>query len=226
LHTDRLFYAGMAAAMILTVFAGFAQTYYLRSYFGGRPLGMLVHVHGAASTAWLLLFFTQTALVAARRTDIHRKLGVAGAALAVFLVFLGVATAIAAFRAGRTPPGWDPRSFLVMPLWTIGTFGLFVGLAIFYRKQTETHKRLILLATIATLSPAIGRLPIISGWGYPAWFVVQDLFVLAGPVYDFASRRRVHPAYLWAGLFIIIMQPARLIISETSLWLAFGDWLR
>jgi hypothetical protein len=226
LQNDRLFYSGMAVAMILTVFVGFAQSYFLKSYFGGRPLGMLVHVHGAASTAWLLLFFTQTALVAARRTDIHRKLGLAGAALAVVLLILGIATAIAAFRAGRTPPGWDPRSHLVMPFWTIGTFALFVGIAIIYRKQPETHKRLMLLATIAMLTPAIGRLPIISGLGYGVYFAIQDLFVLAGVVYDFASRRRVHPAYIWGGLFIIIMQPMRLFISQTPLWLAFGDWLR
>jgi hypothetical protein len=225
-HNDRLFFTGMAVAMAFTVFVGFAPTYFLKTYFNAPPLNTLVHAHGAAFTAWLLLFFSQTALIAARRTDIHRKLGVVGVALAVVLLCLGIATTIGAIRAGRTPPGIDPRSFLVLPFGDMVTFALFVGIGIGYRKQPETHKRLMLLATIAMLDAAIARLPGIFALGPIAFFAIQDLFVLAGAVYDFASRRRVHPVYIWGGLFIVIMQPLRLFISQTPLWLAFGDWLK
>jgi hypothetical protein len=204
LHKDRLFYTGMAVAMMLTVFGGFAQTYYLKSYFGGAPLSLLVQVHGAVSTAWLLLFFTQTALVAARRTDIHSKLGLAGAVLAVFMVLVGIATAIAAFRGSRST---------LIPLSIIGTFALFVGIGIFYRKQPETHKRLMLLATITMLSPATSRLPYIAESGLAVSFAIQDLFVLAGAVYDFASRRRVHPAYVWGSLLMLINQALLILIT-------------
>ena len=39
--------------------------------------------HGTRSaTGWIVLFFAQTILVAAHRTDLHRRLGVAGAILA------------------------------------------------------------------------------------------------------------------------------------------------
>jgi hypothetical protein len=225
-QNDRMFYTGMALAMALTVFSGFAPTYYLKSYFDAPPLNILVHAHGAAFTAWLLLFFSQTVLIAARRTDIHRKLGVIGSILAVILLVLGIATAIGAIRTNHTPPGIDPRSFLILPFGDIATFIIFVGIGIMYRHEPETHKRLMLLATIAMLDAAIVRLPGIFALGPIAFFAIQDLFVVAGVAYDLATRRRVHPVYLWGGLFIIVMQPLRLLVSQTPLWLAFGDWLK
>jgi hypothetical protein len=36
----------------------------------------------------------------------------------------------------------------------------------------------------------------------------------------------VHPVYVWGGLVILMSQPLRLIVSQTPIWLAFGDWLK
>src|SRR5215207_9476218 len=91
---ERLFYTGMAVAFVFTVFAGFARTYFLRPYFGTPALTPLLHLHGVVFTSWLALLLTQTVLVAANRTAIHRRLGVAGAALAVLMVLVGTSTAI------------------------------------------------------------------------------------------------------------------------------------
>ena len=73
---DHRFFTGMATAVALTAFIGFAPTYYLRGAFGGRPLSALVHLHGAIFTAWICSSLLQTSLVAVRRTDLHRRLGV------------------------------------------------------------------------------------------------------------------------------------------------------
>jgi hypothetical protein len=35
-----------------------------------------------------------------------------------------------------------------------------------------------------------------------------------------------HPATLWGGLFLILSQPARLLITGTSVWFAFAAWLK
>ena len=42
--TDRPCYSGTAVALALVVFAGFAQTFYLRSYFGAPPSTAMVAV--------------------------------------------------------------------------------------------------------------------------------------------------------------------------------------
>src|SRR4029077_3329174 len=86
-HTYRSFYAGMAIVIAAAVFLGFARTFYLRGYLplplGAGPLSPLLVVHGVLNTSWFALFTVQTLLVARGRTDIHRRLGVLGAVLAI-----------------------------------------------------------------------------------------------------------------------------------------------
>src|SRR5512140_266128 len=77
--SDRMFYSGMAVAMAIIVFIGFARTYYLSAYFGthatlgGRPFSTIIRVHAMLFTTWVLLFTAQTSLVAAHRVAIHRR---------------------------------------------------------------------------------------------------------------------------------------------------------
>jgi len=57
-----MFYSGMAIAMAVTVFIGFARTYYLSAYFGthgtigGGPFSTIIRVHAMLFTTWVLLF--------------------------------------------------------------------------------------------------------------------------------------------------------------------------
>ena len=99
---ERLFYLGMALAILITVFAGFSRSYFLKARFGTLPLSLLLHVHGLVFTSWILLFLAQTTLVAARRTDIHRRIGVLGGVLAALLVIVGTTTAIIRVKQGAT----------------------------------------------------------------------------------------------------------------------------
>jgi hypothetical protein len=223
---DRWFYAAMAVAMAVTAFAGFAPTYFLKAWFGTPALTPLLHAYGLAFSAWIALFVTQTALIAGKRPDIHRRLGAAGAVLAIGMVTLGIAAAVWSIRAGHTPPGIDPRSFLVLPFFDISLFVTFVGSGLALRSRPEAHKRLMFLGTVALLGAAIGRIAINHGLGLPVAYVLQDLFIVAGAGYDLASRRRVHPAYVWGGLIMVASQPLRLVVSQTPLWLAFGDWVK
>src|SRR5437016_2467945 len=91
---ERLFYTGMAVAFVLTVFAGFARTFYLRPYFQPQPLIGLLVLHGVVFTSWLALLLTQTTLVAAKRTRTHMRLGIAGGLLASLMIVIGTITAI------------------------------------------------------------------------------------------------------------------------------------
>src|SRR4051794_3607926 len=90
----RRFYVGMAIAIAITVFAGFSRSYFLKSYFGSPDLSLLLHIHGAIFTSWVLFLLAQTTLVATGRTYIHRRMGVAGGVLALLLVVVGTMTAI------------------------------------------------------------------------------------------------------------------------------------
>jgi hypothetical protein len=225
---DRLFYAGMAVVAAAIVFAGFSRTYFLKAYFGTGPLPPLVHLHGLLFTSWIALFFTQATLVAARRTDVHRRLGVAGGALAVLMIVVGFRVAVAAARRGASAPGGPPPLvFLVIPLGDILVFSMLVGAAFHFRRRVEIHKRLMVVATIGLLTAAIARLPFafILATGPLAFFGLTDLVLVACVLYDSAVHRRVHPAYVWGGLLLVLSQPLRLAIAGTGAWLSFARWL-
>jgi hypothetical protein len=229
---DRRFYTGIAVAMAATVFVGFAPTFYLRAFFGptgtvsgATTLSPLAYFHGVLFTAWVLLLILQTSLVAARRVDIHRKLGVAGAVMAAAMVVVGSMTAIAAAARGSAPPGVDPLQFLAVPLFDMVVFAPLVAAAVWLRKNKEAHKRLMLLATINLMAAAIARWPGVLPLGPLVFFGLAFLFIVAGVVFDVATRRRIHPAYIWGGLFSVASVPARLAISGTDAWRSFAEFL-
>jgi hypothetical protein len=222
----------MALALGLTVLAGFASTYYLRFFTGGPratlsggPFTALVHVHGALFTAWVLLFIVQTALVASRRVAVHRRLGLAGAALAGAMVVAGALTAVATAARGSAPLGVDPLAFLAIPLFDMVLFATFVTSALVLRRDTEAHKRLMLLAYISIVVAAVARLPGVLSAGPPAFFGLSFLFVVVAGIYDLLSRRRVHRVYLWGGALILASVPLRLAISGTGAWRALAELL-
>ena len=60
---EHIFYTGIASAILLTILTGFGASYYRRA----APFSALVYLHASVFTVWVLLFFVQTALVAAGR---------------------------------------------------------------------------------------------------------------------------------------------------------------
>jgi len=224
---DRWFYSGMALAMGATVFAGFAPTYYLRPYYHPEPLRPLLHLHGIVFTAWIVLLLAQAGLVAAGRINLHRRLGLAAFGLVPLMVVVGATTAIVRAKEGFSPPGGPPPLvFLVIPLFDMVVFGILAGAALWLRRRPETHKRLMLLATIGLLAAPIARLSLqVLRYGPPAFFGLADLFVVACLVYDLVSRRRVQPATAWGAALVVASQPFRLWFGGTAAWLTFASWI-
>ena len=223
---DRRFYSGMSLLIAAIVFAGFSRSFYLSHWLDGPALSPLRIVHGLVFSAWIVLLVAQTALIAGGRRDIHRRLGVAGAVLAAAMVVLGTVLAIRNAREGGAPPGVPPLPFLIIPLFDMLVFAPLVAAAVWYRRRPETHKRLMLIATISLMAAPVARLPTaLAAAGPPFYFGVVDLLLLMGVLYDFATRRKVHPVYVWGGLAILASQVIRLALSGTGAWLAVAAWL-
>jgi len=221
---DRRLYILAAILTPLIVLAGFARTYYLKPFFNTPDLaGRIVHLHGIVMTAWVVLFVTQISLVATRRTKIHQRLGVLGGVLAALVVIVGVLTALYAAARGASP-GPPALSFLIIPLGDMLVFSILIGLALYYRRKLDVHKRLMLLAAITLLTPAIARIPfnfIING-GPLVFFGLTDLCLLACVAFDTFKHRRLHPVFLWGTVFVIAMQPLRLLLAGTDAWMGFA----
>jgi hypothetical protein len=220
----------MAASILIAVLVGFARTYFLRPVLPvptPAPPGLtpLIHLHGLLFTGWGVLLLVQARLVAAKRVDLHRRLGMVGVAMAVLMVGIGTLVAIHAVLRGVAPFGMDPRRFLIVPLFAIVLFAVFVAAAVRARREPQTHKRLMLLATIALLPPAIARWALQLGLGPPVVLAVATLFLVPLVVWDLKTRGRLHPVTLWGGLLLVVSGPLRLLLARTDGWLAISDWL-
>ncbi|HZF30512.1 MAG TPA: hypothetical protein VE907_15450 [Gammaproteobacteria bacterium] len=222
---DRRFYTGMALAAAATVFLGFSRTFFLRSYFEPMPLAWPFIVHGVVFTAWIALFVAQTSLVAARRFEAHRQLGWAGTGLAVVMVGVALVAAVTGGRrdiaAGHVE---ESLTFFATPVFSMIMFASLLGAAIALRGRPETHKRLMLLATLSLLDAAVARWPFPSLVGTPlGYYGITDAFILAAMLYDFVSRRSVSPVYVWGGLAIVAGQWLRDVLGATAPWHAFAS---
>jgi hypothetical protein len=227
---DHRFFSCMAIVTAATILAGFSSTYLPKVVSGAPALPPIIHLHAAVFASWLAVFVAQTILVLSGRTDVHRRLGIAAVALAALMVVVGTATAITVARLGhRGIPGVefpDTEGFLLLNLGSIVVFATLVGAGWYFRRNPQTHKRLMLTATVGALvGPGVSRLPFASGRP-PVIGMLALAFLLAGPVYDLVTRRRVHPAYVWGVLLAIAASPPVVVqLSATVAWHTIASWL-
>jgi hypothetical protein len=186
-----------------------------------------LYIHGLLFSTWFVLFFIQTRLITARRFDLHRRLGILGAVLAALIVPVAVAVAI---RAGKRvfETHSKPFSLEALPLaLDIGaclTFTVFVALALYFRRRGDVHKRLMLLGSCSILLPALGRIPgLIDIGGLPGLVGFTEIIPLAFILYDTIRLKRLHPAFAWGGLALILSWPTFLMVGSTGLWLGFTE---
>ena len=195
---ERRFFARMAIVMIVFTLIGFAPSFYLRGlvhYPRPNPtLNPLIILHGVMFTVWLLIFWTQTALIGAGRRDLHMKLGVGGMLLAVTLVPVMYLTAVGGVARASAPPFTTPLAWTAVPLAALAAYVPLVALGWYHRRNAQAHKRLMLCAALIFMGPAIGRFPIappvLIGHAIQqtlAWSTVLPLFV-----YDRSALGRIH----------------------------------
>jgi hypothetical protein len=89
--------------------------------------------------------------------------------------------------------------------------------AFLVRARPEMHKRLMLLATINLVPAALTRLPL-GAARVPVALGLSFGFVVAGPIFDWIRRKRVHPVYIWGGLLMLVSGPLRPIIGNSEAW--------
>src|SRR5271155_1599791 len=224
---DHVFFSGMALLLLVTIFVGFAPTYYLAGVFHAPLPSLIIHLHGAAFTCWILLLVTQTSLVAGGRVDIHRQLGIAGFLLACLMVILGVLAATDSLVRGGGPPGSDPRIFYIVPLTDMVIFAVLIFFAFRFRSNPAIHKRLILIATIGLSLAALARWPITFVHRKPLHAaLVSYIFLILIVAYDLWSTHKLHRATLWAGALLVVVQQIRVPLAMTGPWLHFAGWVR
>jgi hypothetical protein len=224
-HRRFYFYAVLGAAII--VFAGFAQSYFLKGFFGTPPLYPLLHLHGLVMTSWFVLFATQSWLIETHRVHLHRQLGIFGALLAVTILLIGAAVVTINAREGRVPPAAPVPVVVFLSYANLVAFGVLVSAAICFRGRGEFHRRLMLVATLNLLPAAISRIPLdfIQSGGLLTVFGLPDLFIVGCVAYDTLRHRRLNPAFAWGALFSFVWPALGIVLGGSSAGSNFVTWV-
>ncbi|ESQ90162.1 hypothetical protein ABAC460_10450 [Asticcacaulis sp. AC460] len=217
-----LFYPALALAISLTAFAGFAITYLgplaTRTY---PDVSWAVHAHGIVYLGWCAFLPIQASL-ARRAFTVHRALGVGSLLLTTAMAFTGflvIGVRVKAAVLGEGAQFW--KAFGI----TIATgLVLFLGFylaALLNRHRPDWHKRLMISAAATVIAAATWRLWVAAigfqDWAMPAALMSTKVFIVAGMIHDFATRRKIHPAW-WVGLGIsAAAEAASLALAGTVL---------
>ena len=233
------FFLAISLLQLLVVFLGFAPTFYLDPLFVTRtdehPMPAYLIVHAVLLTAWYAGLVVQSGLIVRRRLDLHKTLGFIGVAVAIGVVLTGIAATLLAIpRAVEL--GYPPRPRIDI-LVTTNTMNLLVfvalvSVAVYKRANPQTHKRLLLIASLAIIGPAVGPdrmfgffLQSFMPFTLPiALFFWLVLVVIMG-IYDVVVSGRVHPATLWGGLAKAAAVATTITLAQTGLAAEYVNWL-
>jgi hypothetical protein len=172
-------------------------------------------IHGLLCGAWMILLFSQTALISAGNVRLHRRLGIAGMLIAIGVTLSTIWLFIAAWK------GWTAMSPEVKAnRFLLPSYSVFAALAFYHRKRPIWHKRLIFTGTLFMLDPVLARcydpwvVPFfMTSWSeaqidqaFLPWFFSTWLaFFISLAGYDLMTLRRVHLITLLASFWFGIV---------------------
>jgi len=220
LRPDDIFFPSMALLVLGIVVTGFGRSYFLAGMVRAKLPNGLVHIHGAVFILWIFLVFAQPWLIAAHRVKWHMKLGVLSLVLLPSMSILGVLTLFDFIR--RAQPDEGPEMLLVGDMEILILFLVLTSWGLLARRDSASHKRLMILGTMAIMGPAIGRwnagIPVALGVIF-----ALPLFVLA---YDLWALKRVHRTTMVAvfltAAWVFTLAP----FSRLAVWHHCVEWIR
>ncbi len=214
----------MAVLFIVTAIASFAPTslrLVLRVWSGEQlPPPFVVHFHAVSMTSWLLLLLAQSTLAFKNRLDVHRKLGVLSLILAPCIMFsmygmdlygletFRTETNVLAMAETRPEQVAQMQRYIASILLIHGSSyflfpTFFVWAILVRRKDNETHRRLMILATLVLMIPGLGRLLSVTSVLPDFGMTLLDarhfyLLILIMPalVYEVFKQRTLHRSYV------------------------------
>jgi hypothetical protein len=201
----RYFYLCMSLVLATLVIVGFSRTADANLFHANPPRPLLLWIHGAVFSMWVVFFIAQAALVRARKVSVHRFLGWFGAGLAAVMVVLGCTIAVVMSRFDTVfLHQKDADAFLSIPFADMLVFGSCIALAIYWRKKPEYHRRLIFIASCQLMDAALGRFDFV--FNHNLFYLALDSLIALGMLRDWVVDKRVHKVYLYALPSLIVVQ--------------------
>ena len=234
----RRFHLWMALVFVLIAFGGFTPTYWAPVTTGRFHAPPIVHIHGALLFSWTLFYLLQTALVASGRTPRHRAWGLFGISLFSVMVCSMLVTRVTLMHFENLQGfGEGSLRFSAVAFCSVPLLVAFFALAISNIRTPEIHKRFMYLLMSGLMIPALGRIFLTllapeGAMGPPPPFVVipptltASLLIVVAIVYDWRSRGKPHPVYVYGGIVLIAWTILIVPFADTSIWLSISRSLR
>ncbi|OOG74928.1 hypothetical protein [Algoriphagus sp. A40] len=198
-------------AVLLMVFAGFFKTYFVKfPFFEGFTVAL--HFHGIMVLLWLGMLIVQPILIKRNKLAIHRKVGKLS-----YLIFpLMVVSMIILIRINFMRNIPVPEGALDTNLIGIADMTFFIpcyALAMYFRKNTAYHSRLMVLSVLPFINPALGRL------GLPG--PILAIAIMIGLLIYEKKHNKVYLPYLIALPAYIFIYVFYLVLIDSDDWKAF-----
>lgn len=225
----------MALLLLAIVVAGFGPSFFFRDRtttdggFGPEGIPTYLVLHGVVMSTWMAVLVVQTGLVQAKNLSAHRTLGWFGLTVALLVIPTGM-MAMNGFGPRLLALGVPSpvlREGLALLFWidvfSLLLFPTLVGAAIYYRKNSMVHKRCMLFAAFAVLTPALGRLTAqlaatesFGGINWPLnWSIFLGLMFCV-PLYDFLGQRKVQKTTILGFSAVALGMVLAILISVTE----------
>lgn len=248
LFIDRWMYVFTAFLILAVVLLGFVPSsgrMLARIEAGAAPpIPLILHVHAVLMGSWIMLLLTQTVLMATGRRAMHMQLGMTSLLLAPAIIIAGfilvpvrhaqlyeaIAAApadVAAYLQTQMVP--FATNIMLAQIRSGVVFAILVAVALYLRKaDSETHKRLFILATLVPMGAATDRILFLPST-MPGSPLSTDIypFLIAAPMllWDLYRRGRIQRAYV---IWFALMAPTGIAVNllwNTPWWLATGPKL-
>lgn len=241
---ENLFFLIYSFLPLAIVLIGFTPSLFLRVAFESPPIAFYLHLHGAILTGWFVILVAQAWLIQSQNSGLHRKLGPFAAGYGLLVVIGGLMATFnvvaRSLEQGITldmdmseidpalGSGINFLTFISGVVWanivSVSTFAILLCSAIIFRRHPDIHKRLILIATVSILGPAlarISRLEIFGGEQGP--FIPLALLSLLAiiVVFDLSTLKKVHRASLLAITLAITLGLIGTMIAVSEFGLEF-----
>lgn len=218
----RVIYVNISLLMLLATVVGFWPTYFQPLLRDGATYSLILHIHVATMSVWLLLLLGQAYLAAKGNFQWHFALGRLSIGFGIWIVMISFLVGLLGLLA-RTDAAAHARGrhVLIEGVSNGLTFGIFLWLAIMYRRQPHRHRPLIMVTAAATLGPAIGRMDHVNDllriliWFSPIWLSV---------LHERLHKRKSQQLIYLIGAFVLIARFGLARLLENSApWIAISQ---
>jgi hypothetical protein len=187
----------MSIVMLVLIIVGFGSNSLI--HFDDLPPALpIIIIHGGFMTLWFVLMLVQTYWISGKNIIAHKKLGRASLYLAAGVIITGVWVTVDHYHRLSDPV------IVLLNFFAMLNFSILYILAYINRNKSMSHKRYMLLASLAMILPALGRitqvLDIEPFTTVPMWI----LLLLAVVLNDFVKMRQVHRSTVFGvGLIFV-----------------------